>query len=573
MTGKIKKIKSKLFLAYISILTISAITTIFSLVTINTIRRHFSLIEDFDSVLKFQTDIKFYEKNFLLYEVKDQNFYEKKASQNLLAANERLQAALDKLDFLENQSVIGSTVLEGEIEEAKSILIEYQSLFKALVNTSLTKGYKDWGAVGEMRASIHAVENAEADYDRSFMLMLRRHEKDFLLRKDVKYLDKFKSGILNFKHHLDEQVNQGLASLESVNTLKDALDQYEGHFEQVVNYEEQIGFSSADGIMGDLNTKTVEIEGLIPLLNDNVKVKINTVIRNDTIFLIILFLIQIVVCVSFGMILSNRLSAKIIKAKDFIITMAKGQKPDGLVVKGRDEMAVTYEALNQLSDRVNTAAQFAEEVGKGNLGIAYSEDYKNGTLEDALIVMKDNLTRLKEEENQRQAHLSKLTELGDVIRQKYDNQEDFSYHVISHIVKMLGANQGGIFILSEEDDEPQLRLTGCYAFERRKYLDKCIRPGQGIVGQCLLEKEMTYIEEVPENYVYITSGLGNSNPRSIIVVPLMMEDQVYGVMELASFRKLTENDQDLIQKSADSIASVIRYTDFARLDVEKSTTR
>ena len=75
-------------------------------------------------------------------------------------------------------------------------------------------------------------------------------------------------------------------------------------------------------------------------------------------------------------------------------------------------------------------------------------------------------------------------------------------------------NQGGFFIVKEEGDEVFLELEGCYAYERRKKMNKRILPGEGLVGQSYQEKDSIYITEVPDNYINIKSGLGDANPRA-----------------------------------------------------------
>ena len=96
-----------------------------------------------------------------------------------------------------------------------------------------------------------------------------------------------------------------------------------------------------------------------------------------------------------------------------------------------------------------------------------------------------------------------------------------------------------------------------YAFSNKKYEQKTIRPGEGVVGQTYLERKTTYLLEIPDNYINIVSGLGGANPKAILIVPLMVNDDIYGILEIASFREYSQYEIDFIEKLGESIASTI----------------
>ena len=94
--------------------------------------------------------------------------------------------------------------------------------------------------------------------------------------------------------------------------------------------------------------------------------------------------------------------------------------------------------------------------------------------------------------------------------------------------------------MDSSDREPILRLLSTYAYRERKHLANQFHLGEGLVGQCALEKERILLTEVPDNYIKISSGLGEATPLNAVVLPVLFEGQVTAVVELASFRRFSE---------------------------------
>ncbi|MDW7692257.1 GAF domain-containing protein [Flammeovirgaceae bacterium SG7u.111] len=163
----------------------------------------------------------------------------------------------------------------------------------------------------------------------------------------------------------------------------------------------------------------------------------------------------------------------------------------------------------------------------------------------------------KEEEKQQWVSVG-LSQINEVLRNNNEELAKLSDVVIKQLVKYLDANQGGLFISNGKDGDGEvLELQTCYAYERKKYLQKEILPGEGLVGQCFIEKEPIYMTEIPEDYMEITSGLGKSTPKNIIIVPLIYNERVVGVIELASFNVMEEYKLLFVEKVAEGIASVV----------------
>jgi PAS domain S-box-containing protein len=133
-----------------------------------------------------------------------------------------------------------------------------------------------------------------------------------------------------------------------------------------------------------------------------------------------------------------------------------------------------------------------------------------------------------------------------------------SLEVVRFIVKYLDCNQGSFYRVKQEEEQyPVLELEACYAYDRRKHLHRIIDAGQGLVGQCYYEAQPILLYDVPQNYVSITSGLGQATPSCILIMPMVAERKVLGVLEVAAFHRLADHEVNFCKKAAEAFATVI----------------
>ena len=207
---------------------------------------------------------------------------------------------------------------------------------------------------------------------------------------------------------------------------------------------------------------------------------------------------------------------------------------------------------------VENNIELANQMSHGNF--AFDVDVEESDeLGKSLLQMKESLVESTEREAKDRFITTGMAEIAQIIRDHITNLNELSLEAITHLVTYMKANQGALFITERNDeDETILSLTGCYAYDRKKYMTKEIAIGQGLVGQCYLEKAPIYMTDVPENYVNITSGLGNATPKSILIVPIMSDEEVFGIMEFASFKAFEDFHQDFLMRVGEDLASAIK---------------
>jgi signal transduction histidine kinase/DNA-binding response OmpR family regulator len=129
----------------------------------------------------------------------------------------------------------------------------------------------------------------------------------------------------------------------------------------------------------------------------------------------------------------------------------------------------------------------------------------------------------------------------------------FSRLVLSELAPLVGAQHGVFYLSDSEGDRGVLKLFASYAFRERKTINAKFAHGEGLVGQCALEKERILVTQAPPDYIKINSGLGEGAPKSIVVLPVLFEGEVKAVMELATFQAFGEIQLALLDQLAESI--------------------
>ena len=224
-----------------------------------------------------------------------------------------------------------------------------------------------------------------------------------------------------------------------------------------------------------------------------------------------------------------------------------------------------YNKLNNEQDKTKKTYQFIEQLRQGNTNIVFETDEQEDKLNNSLNNLRDELIRSKKDDKIRQKEEAQrhwlsegLAKFGAILRENLDNLQKLSENITSNITKYLNAKQSGFFIIKEEKGEKYFEMSAYFAYDRKKFADKKILWGEGLIGACALEKKTIFLTETSHDFVDITSGLGKANPRSIIIVPLKDdEDEVHGVLELASFNIFEEFERDFIEQVAESIASTL----------------
>jgi PAS domain-containing protein len=420
-----------------------------------------------------------------------------------------------------------------------------------------------------------------------------------MLIKNWVYIDKLDNTV--GKRELKKLSYQYQQIKEGLDTLSMKWTEAEQHrFQQVTKLIEDSLFQYHVSIMTDLrtfddyndnvkimiNAMLVEEDGEVMLLTDKILSQLGMLLKDfqknskeKNIGMITMldklkkdievsYLVVVILGFTISFLTVRSLVRPINKLKYTLLEMSKGVLPAINENIRNDEIGEMTVALNEHVLALKRTSEFAKEIGNGNFQTDFEPLGESDILGNALIDMRKNLKEAnkkesirKKEDDQRNWGTRGLAMFGDILRQNNDNISELSYNIISNLVKYLNANQGGMFVIENENSinikDIELHMMAAYAYDRRKFADKIVRYGEGLIGTCFVEKHTIYMSEIPDSYLNITSGLGKANPRYLLIVPLMINENVYGVIEIASFYKFEKYQIEFVEKVAESIATTI----------------
>ncbi len=249
---------------------------------------------------------------------------------------------------------------------------------------------------------------------------------------------------------------------------------------------------------------------------------------------------------------------------------------EDLNISTGDEMELMANSVNQLKAGLNKTSNFADQIGKGNLNAEFNPLSEKDVLGNSLIEMRKSLKHADEEDLKRKIEDEKLNwsthglaKFSEILRTNSRNIEELSFNILSNLINYLEVNQGALFVIDDSNENQiMLELKSAIAYGRDKFLKKQVGIGEELVGRCAFEKKTIYMTDIPENYIQITSGMGTANPRALLLVPLILNDESFGVIELASFHPIEKYQIEFIEKLGESIASTI-----AAVKVNEKTTK
>lgn len=250
---------------------------------------------------------------------------------------------------------------------------------------------------------------------------------------------------------------------------------------------------------------------------------------------------------------------------DIVIQLTRGKMPSFTASSSNDEIGEVERELGKLVENLNALTRFAGSMAKGDFSGKYEKLGADDEIGEALLSLKGNLmdsqkeseSRRREEEN-RTWTANGLAKFSKLFREAEDDLQKLSGELMRELVVYTEADVGALFISDEkEGQKPELVLSGSYAFDREKFTQKSYEFGEGLVGRTAMEKDLIYINELPQTYMKIRSGLGEDIPSSLLLIPVILDNKVLGVIEMASLGEIPAYQAEFMRQLADALASTL----------------
>lgn len=281
--------------------------------------------------------------------------------------------------------------------------------------------------------------------------------------------------------------------------------------------------------------------------------------NNQLIFLLTIVFAGILIAIF----LISSLVKPIKKFKKTLNELANGELPEINLPERSDEIGQMATAINSLVKNLKILSNFSQEIGKGNYQSEFKPLSDKDILGNSLLRMREDLKnaaledeKRKQEDERRNWSTQGIARFSEILREYSGDFNELSFQIISNLVKYIGANVGGLFLAYFDNTEKKyLELVASYAFDRKKYMKKQVLLGEGLAGRAFQEGETILLTDIPEDYINITSGLGEDKPRNLLIVPLKVNEEIHGVVELASLKEILPYQIEFTERICNNIAS------------------
>lgn len=424
----------------------------------------------------------------------------------------------------------------------------------------------------ELKRTVDEVKQKTGDIITNTIHGIDLGVRGFALTKDEKLLDPYvqvKKNTGTLFNDLEALLlKQGYADLPKFYALKKVVDSYfklsEEMLEHVRNdnmaefnrllkmdkgYEVWLAYAAFRDPLFEFENKTYD--NAVSTYEN--ALKINSYIQ----IFIVLFTVPVLLITLFRI-------GKERRAKEALLKTVEENDRNFVFNPGQDVKFLSdSEIIGQTIQNTRKASNFIKNMANSNYDVEWegldesNQKQNKDTLAGDLINMREQLKRVKKEDEKRNWMNEGLATFSELVRNNQHDSQLLADKCVSFLTKYLNSQQASLFILAGDEEDQHLSLVSCYAFDKKKWIEKRVEIGGGLVGQAFLEGETIQLKQIPRGYTEITSGLGDATPTNLIIVPLKYDIQTVALIELASFNGFEPHHIMFLEKAGEFLASAI----------------
>lgn len=340
-----------------------------------------------------------YEKDFLLRESTNSEFFKNNESKYLNSFYDEISKTESLINKLVSHKTIKKINLDNQMTGLLSDFRLYEKTFIEITKFSYERGFKDSGVIGELRNSVHHISDLNINYElNSLILELRKHEKDYLLRKDVSYKSEFQKTFDKTINYLSTNLKYNTKSTE---IIKD-LEVYKNKFFDVIAIDKKIGFTEDEGLMGEMRSAVhvvePKIEELLIQISEYKENAKNAAIRFQIILMLIFVILIILISIFILRNIFKQLGGDPMEVEYIATEIAKGKLTveikDGknrigvlkslyiMVLKLREVIESTLLSVENISSASQQLSSSSEEMSQGASEQASSAEEVSSSMEE-----------------------------------------------------------------------------------------------------------------------------------------------------------------------------------------------
>ncbi len=437
-------------------------------------------------------------------------------------------------------------ILSGSI-----LLISAFSFISKSLNTNIA--YRTYGQTVD-----YCTQSIKTSFlEISTLLSYHAFENDIqkveIIQQDLQYIRE------NIER-LKKLSSEGLAPQfqDHINSLSDVLPSFEQSLQQQCQKPEAEVI--ALNLMPIMNTMTMHLNQMGDLSWQIYSSKQEDVFKNFDTFQknMVLFSLMIIVMIFVTLNFLSRHIIRIVKKlEQNILILNNGDFPQPLTPK-RHELNKIMMAVNQLTENLQKITDFASAVGNRQYDSEITVFNEQGAIGTSLKDMRHQLKEVSKQEKLQIWKTESIAKFETLIRTNNQNATQLCEQFIRAFCKHLQMTQAFLFVQKNEETKDQLQLEAAYAYDRKKFINKIIKKGEGLVGQCFIEEKPIVLKEIPQEYISISSGLGEAMPTVLYIYPLIYNEKVEGVLEFATFTPMDATQNDFVVSICEPLASAIR---------------